>query len=192
MEHLYKADGGRKMKIWILDCDVENYENLTWENEIDIDYIQSFDGAEKINGWKPIQVKRMYYNRVFSNTPGFSPHIPVFDESAIKELSDLLMGSAEILPLKCESGSFYAINVINVLDCIDYEKSSYKTFRDGKRIMRFTKHAFCQDKIRDANIFKIKDGPLKRPFVSDKFRNRVIESNLLGFKFELAWDSEQE
>ena len=178
------------MKVWILDCDVDNYENLTWKKELNLEYIQSFDGTEKIKNWNPIEVKRMY-NREFSNTPGFSPHVPVFDEEAVCALRNLIIGNAEILPLDCEEGSFFAINVTRVLDCVNYEKSLYKTFRDGKRIMRFTKYVFEEEKIKGVNLFKIKDEPLKRPFVSDEFRNRVITNNLTGFKFELAWDSEQ-
>ena len=177
------------MKIWILDCDVDNYENLTWEEKLNINYIQSFDGTEKIKDWKPMKVKRVY-DRGYSNTPGLSPHIPVFDESAICILRDLVIGNAEVLPLDCKDGTFYAINVIKVIDCIDYESSQYKTFRDGVRIMRFTKYAFDEKKIKGIDLFKIKDEPLKRPFVSEKFRERVIDNNLTGFKFELAWDSE--
>ena len=179
------------MRIWILDCDVDNYETLTWRQNLDIEYVQSFDGTEKKENWNPIKVMRVY-NRVFSNTPGFSPHIPVFDEKAITVLRDLIIGNAEILQLDCEDGDFYAINVTNVRDCIDYEKSIYKTFRDGKRIMRFTKYVFNKKKIEGVDLFKIKDEPLKRPFVSENFRKRVLENNLTGFKFELAWDSEEE
>lgn len=179
------------MKIWILDCDVDVYENLTWKTEFDINFVQSFNGIEKLKDWKPVQVKRMY-DREFSNTPGLSPHIPVFDEKAISVLGDLLNGNAEILPLDCKEGVFYAINVINVIDCIDYEKSEYKTFRDGQRIMRFITYVFNEEKTKGMNLFKLKDEPLKRPFVSDEFRKRVIDNNLTGFKFELVWDSEQE
>lgn len=177
------------MKIWLLDSDVDNYENLTWKTGIDIDYIQSFDGTSKIENWNPIKVQRMY-DREFSNTPGFSPHIPVFDEKAISVLGEMLTNNAEVLPLDCEYGAFFAINVIKVIDCVDYENSKYKTFRDGKRIMRFTNYAFDKKKIEGVNIFKIKDEPLKRPFVSEEFRKRVVDNNLNGFKFELAWESE--
>lgn len=117
------------MKIWILDCDVDHYENLFWKK--DVDYIQSFNGTEKKNDWKPVRVQRMYRNRKFSNTPGLSPHLPVFDKKAVSILDDLLKGNAEILPLECKEGDFYLINVTNVIDCIDYEKSVYKTFNDG-------------------------------------------------------------
>ena len=177
------------MKIWILDCDVDTYENLTWET-LDINFIQSFDGMEKKKDWNPMQVKRVY-DRELSNTLGLSPHIPVFDEKAISVLNDLLIGNAEILPLDCKDGVFYAINVINVIDCIDYERSKYKTFRDGKRIMRFITYVFNEEKIKGTNLFKIIDEPLKRPFVSDEFRKRVVDNKLTGFKFELAWDSER-
>lgn len=178
------------MRIWILDCDVDNYETLTWSQKLDIEYIQSFNGTKKKENWNPIKVMRVY-DRVFSNTPGLSPHIPVFDKESITILRDLIIGNAEILQLDCDNGDFYAINITNIIDCIDYEKSKYKTFRDGKRIMRFTKYVFDEKKIKGVNIFKIKDEILKRPFVSENFRNRVLENNLTGFKFELAWDSDK-
>lgn len=179
------------MKIWMLDCDVDKYENLMWEEGLDINEVNSFDGREKAKEWNPIKVKRMY-DREFSNTPGFSSHIPVFDADAKNVLQDLLEGDAEVLPLDCDAGDFFVINVTRVLDCVDYEKSSYKTFRDGKRIMRFINYVFKSDRVASHHIFKIPDESLRRPFVSDEFRNRVLESGLTGFVFKLAWDSEQE
>ncbi|MEE1219720.1 MAG: hypothetical protein U0L20_07340 [Ruminococcus sp.] len=179
------------MKIWKLDCDVDNYENLAKDDYFDLDFSQSFDGRSQINNWTPLKVDAMYRSkRPFSNTPGFLPHIPVFDEKAISVLKDALDNNAEILPLKCSSGNFYAVNVTKVLDCIDYEKSTYKTFRDGKRIMRFLNYSFDINKVIGEDLFKIKDEPLKRPFVSDNFKNLVAMNNLTGFKFELVWDSE--
>lgn len=179
------------MKLWLLDCDVDNYENLTWKNNISIDEVQTYDGREKSKNWKPFRVIRMY-DREFSNSPGLSPHIPVFDKKAVEVLTDFVTGNAEILELDCEDGSFYAINVTKVIDCINYIESEYKTFRDGKRIMRFIKYAFDQSKIENEHLFKIVDEPLRRPFVSDAFRNRATKNNLTGFVFELAWDSEAE
>lgn len=179
------------MKVWILDCDVDTYENITWEKEIDIDFIQSFDGSEKKKDWIPVPVKRMY-TRTFSDSPGLSPHIPVFSEKAATVLNDLLAGNVETLPLDSADGIFYAVNVTTVLDCIDYRRSRYKTFRDGKRIMRFMEYAFDAKKIEGVHIFKIKDEPLKRPFVSEKFKKTVEENRLTGFRFELAWNNEQD
>lgn len=178
------------MKIWLLDCDVDNYDNLTWENDINIDDVQTYDGRQKFANWNPVKVKRMY-DKEFSNSPGLSSHIPVFDKIAVETVKDLLSRNAEILPLDCNDGEFYAINVTKVLDCIDYEKAEYKTYRDGKRIMRFTKYAFDISKVSSEHLFKIVDEPLRRPFVSDEFRDRILSNNLTGFKFELAWDSDE-
>ena len=33
--------------------------------------------------------------------------------------------------------------------------------------------------------------PLRSPFVSDAFRRKILDSSLVGFKFELAWDSDE-
>lgn len=58
--------------------------------------------------------------------------------------------------------------------------------------MAFQKYAFRScDELLDNNIFKIVDEPTRRAFVSDKFK-QTVEGNLLGFKFKLVWDSEQE
>ena len=35
------------MKIWILDSDVNKYENLMWKEAFDLDEVQSFVGREK-------------------------------------------------------------------------------------------------------------------------------------------------
>ena len=88
---------------------------------------------------------------------------------------------------------YYAINVTTVLDVIDYSKSRYITFDDGKKIMVFEKYAFklCDELIR-SNIFKIIDETRGEAFVSDRFKESVEKNNLTGFRFELVWDSERE
>ena len=183
-----------KMKIWELGRDLENYESLAWgedEFDIDLDFIRSFNGTPKEKEWIPIQLLRMDGEGEFSNTPGLSAHIPVFDVEAVDTLKEYLNGNAEVLPIFCEDKEFYIINVTNVVDCIDYGASEYKTFRDGVKIMRFIKYAFIAKEIENIHIFKIKDQPLGRPFVSDEVRNKVLASKLTGFKFELVWDSEE-
>lgn len=84
------------------------------------------------------------------------------------------------------------INVITVLDAIDYEKSIYKTYRDGKRIMAFKKYVFLPTVIENVSMFKILDEKTRYAFVSDEFKQTVEKNNLLGFKFKLVWDSENE
>lgn len=179
------------MKIWHLDFEVDEYDSLETVKEFDLDERQSYDGRSKLEGWKPIAVKKMA-GRELSNVPGYSSYIPVFDRAAMEIVEDLIKENCEVLPLICADGEFYIINVTTVLDAIDYSKSKFKRFSTSNRIMRFIKYEFIKEKVEGQHIFKIIDEPLRRPFVSDEFRQRVLESNLKGFKFELVWDSEAE
>ncbi len=182
------------MKIWKLNFELDLYDNLMPVNKISIDELQTFDGRSKKDNWRAIKVKRMEPEKSLelSNAPGFYWHIPVFDKRAVDVLNKYLINTSEILLLKNEERDFYAINIIKILDCIDYENSEYKMFKDGKKIMRFKKYVFKQNAINDIHFFKIKDEPIGRPFVTDSFRNSVLDAGLTGFKFQLVWDSEVE
>ncbi len=180
------------MKIWMLEFDVENYQGLYpkvfWSRE----KVISFDGRSQIHTWIPDEVVKLNPKKKlpFSNAPNFYTHIPVFDEKALSVLGKYLTDTAEILPLNYKEGNYYAINVMRVIDCIDYEQAKFITFSDGKRIMFFEKYAFHEDKVRNENLFKIIDEPLAHQFVSDDFRQTVLENGLTGFIFKEVWDSE--
>lgn len=178
------------MKIWHLDADVNNFENLTPIKEKDWNILR-FDGTRLLDAWTPVAV-RVIEEREKSDTPGLSGGIPVFSPKAVEVLKDLMEDSVEILPLRCRRGEYYAINVLNVLNCIDYEKAKFKRFQSSGRIMLFNKYTFKPECVKSEHIFKIIDEPARRPFVSDEFRNRVLDNELIGFKFELVWNSESE
>jgi len=94
----------------------------------------------------------------------------------------IIKGDVEVLPLNKNGELLYGINVLSIIDAVDYELSTYRTYRDGKRIMSFKKISFKEDKVHDTNIFKVID--LKRGdiYVSEEFYNAVIKNNLKGFK----------
>jgi len=122
------------------------------------------------------------------DAPGFYSHIPILSEKALKQLVALIQDEVEILPTIFDEGNFFIINILGVLDCIDYDKSEYKTFSSG-RIMRFEKFEFIEKAIQNKHIFRLKDLPLSYPYVSDQFKNIVEKNNLQGFKFELVWSN---
>lgn len=59
-------------------------------------------------------------------------------------------------------------------------------------VLDFIKLAFIEEKVRGNHIFKLVEKKLSPVYVSDEFRQRVINNGLTGFKFELVWDSEAE
>jgi len=173
------------MKIWHLGADSNNFDNLAPVDENDWEKF-NFDGTSIKCNWSKIKVKTLQEVQ-FSDFPSLIPGVPVFSKNALKCLGDLISESVEVLPLLHEKEEFYAINVIRVLDCVDYEKSEYKKFASSGRIMRFTKYEFYKERIINIPIFKIVDEPSKRPFVSDAFRNCVLENGLKGFEFKEVW-----
>jgi hypothetical protein len=81
---------------------------------------------------------------------------------------------------------------LDVIDCLDYEKSELSYFRsDPHDIKKILKYEFLKDKIRDKVIFKIPENKLNVPFVTDQFKLEVEKHGLEGFRFEEVWDSEQ-
>lgn len=180
------------MKIWQLNFELDEYDNLIPVREFTAEEIQSFDGRSHLSQWKPVRVKRMEPEKELelSDAPGFT--FPVFSRRAWQCLEPLISKNVEILPLDFNEKEYLGINIITVLDAIDYKKSIYKTYRDGIRIMVFKKYAFLPTVIRNVSIFKISDERTRYAFVSNEFKQTVEKNNLSGFKFKLVWDSEQE
>ena len=173
-------------KIYKLRFDVDQYENINPVEKKDADYYQSFDGSPKLQTWRTMKVERMEpaLGRELGDAPGFN--IPVLRKRALDCLLPFILDDVEVLPLELEGEILYAINVTTVLDAIDYSRSKYVTFKDGKRILAFKKYAFRKEEIGDKNIFKIKDEPRRNPFVSEKFYSVVEKNNLKGFALELV------
>ena len=113
---------------------------------------------------------------------------PVFSHRALDCLKPLIEPNIEILSLDFDGGNYFGINVTTVLDAVDYEKSIYKTFRDGKRIMSFKKYSFIPSVVDGVPIFKITDEKVRYAFVSDAFRDIVEKNKLTGFLFRQVWD----
>lgn len=187
------------MKIYKLSFSSENYEWLQPLTPLTYDDLHSFDGRSHIKDWKPIKVKKMKADKGEpKNLPlGDAPNIsfaPAFSIKAKDALYNLIKNEVEFLDLNCNEGDFCVINITNVLDVIDRDKSIYKTFSDGIRIMRFIKYSFINSsKLRDSHIFKIQEHKYgNSSFVSEKFKKCVEDNKLEGFVFEEVWDSEKD
>ena len=181
------------MKIWHLYYVSNDYDSLIPAVPFTVDDRRSFDGRSKKETWHCLPVKRMEPEKKpkLTDAPGWE--FPIFSKRAMEVLRPLIHNSIEELELQFDEGEYVGINVTAVLDVIDYSKSEYKMFSSGTRIMCFEKYAFrvCDDLINN-HIFKIVDEPIRRPFVSDYFKDVVEKNNLTGFKFKLLWDSDLE
>ena len=184
------------MKIWSLEEDVNFYEHITlidgsddeWDN-----FSSLFNGMPVSKGYKPLRVCVIENGGKLKrgDMPYLSPGKPVFTKKALDALKTLLSPKVEILPIFCEGQELVILNVINQLDAIDLQKSDIKFMPDGKRIMRVKKFVFRPEVVSNQHIFKIRNQLYGTVFVSDEFRNRVLESGLEGIKFVKVWDSNE-
>ena len=80
--------------------------------------------------------------------------------------------------------------MVNLVDAIDYSKAEAKYYSNSNRVMRFQKFAFYEEKLKGNYIFKLIEHPKSAIYVTDEFRQRVVDSGVTGFDFDLVWDSE--
>lgn len=113
----------------------------------------------------------------------------VLSEKAVGCLKDMLQGVTEILPLNHPKFDLYIVNVVNVIDALDENRSEITRFPDGN-IMRVDKHSFTSKLVEEEHhIFKIPQSLKSHSFVSEKFVNTVNEFGLKGFVFKEVWNS---
>lgn len=176
--------------IYRLESDPEKYLWLTLSNEADSDKLEAISEATSTaSNWKPISVEPIIENekdnkKVLSDFPTFWTH-PMMSKKAIVALRDFLNGHAELLPVNGKP--YYIVNVTNLLDVLDEDKSTLKWFTSSDGIMRITKYWFHEPKLNNAPIFRLAQFRRVEVFVSHEFRERVELAGLTGFIFEKVW-----
>lgn len=152
-------------------------------NESDVRKTTSgFRGKPMKSTWIPIAVEPWDIARVdlvldfidFGSSPTFSAR-------AIKLLGEVLSECGEILPLESGFGDFYMLNVTNLADALDEDKSDIQRLPSGIAT-HANKYAFQQNKLPGNPIFKV---PLftARTFYTSEFVNLVAQTDLKGFEF---------
>lgn len=185
------------MKIWQLKSKFDGFETLQLV-DTDQDYDKYFkekiySNSPLINEWVNVKVYTQDGEKYSDN-----PHlwaglgILVFSKKATEYLHEFLEENVELLPIEHDKYEYYIIRITKVLDAIDYSKAILKRLKSGL-IVGFEKYAFLSDKV-GSNIFKvyINDRTYSSGvFVTDRFREYVIKSSLVGFDFVEVWDDEK-
>nr|WP_263324590.1 DUF1629 domain-containing protein [Neobacillus sp. Marseille-Q6967] len=184
------------MKIWQLLNQYEGFEILQCTTDQgQLLFREHFRGVPMESIWEPPTFST-YQKGKESDFPSGFVTVPVFSEKAVNALREWLDLKGELLPLENDRDQkYYAFNVLNVLDCIEEEKVEVKRFKNG-RIMKYTKYAFRQDVVAGQGIFKMVNHETKKiisrdVFVTDEFREKVLDSGLNGFDFIEVWNSEE-
>lgn len=97
----------------------------------------------------------------------------------------LLIGEhVEALELDCQDGQFFALNVLTIKECLNYEESQLTYWADGyggiQSVQRLVFRSGCSD---NAPIFKIPEFIMLSIYVSEAFKAVVEANNLKGMIF---------
>ncbi len=193
------------MKIYLIRGDYENFNSCVVNYESCADKFVDEPHATPMNSattepygdsWSPREIQKSDSKKAIGDyVPGIGDNILVMNKKAINTLQEI-MGKFETLPIKCDFGEYFGVNILNFCDCTDYEKSEYKIFNNKPllpnghpRIMRYIKHAFIPENIKGIHIFRDLDHPWCWVFVDEVFVELVRKNGLTGFKFELLWEN---
>ncbi|MGB8454762.1 MAG: DUF1629 domain-containing protein [Anaerocolumna sp.] len=183
------------MKVWILFSILDGFASLSsLDNNKSFEIVINFDGRSFVKEWEPLEYTKYIdeKNLPLGDKPSAGPNFPIVSLKAVECLKEVLGENVEILPVYIDGQEFYLINKLEVLDCLDYEKSEIEYFSgEPKRIMEIVKYSFIEQKLKGKNIFRIKEQKKAGPFVTDKFKEAVEKSGLEGFEFREVWGSEK-
>mgnify|MGYP007056189962 CR=1 FL=1 len=172
------------MIIYILDNDAENFKWLEYKGDWFDFFYKLWDSKPLGEFNRKIECKaiRDRKGRILGDYPNFA--VPAISEKAKNVLGGYFENLVEIFPLETgKLGKYFFMNITNVLDCLDEEKSDISYFSSG-RIKEIKSYDFKKNLNYDSlRIFKLKNYERGKIFVSEETKNRIEKSSLVGFKF---------
>ncbi|MDP9700962.1 hypothetical protein J2T16_003875 [Paenibacillus intestini] len=173
---VYKLSGHQKS----MDINLENSEHLLNSD---------FNGSPLKELWEPVKVVTLK-KRVYHDFPDFTLGKLIVTGEVRDALVSLLQSHVEFLELLHDSLDLYAVNVVTILDCVDWKRSDVMYSFKG-RFSRFNKIFFDVSKIRPGTaIFKVKETASHQIYVTEEFKAVVEQHKFKGLDFTLVFDSE--
>jgi hypothetical protein len=123
---------------------------------------------------------------ITSDFPSLWLHIPVFSERAWNILKPLVEIDVQILPLvhPTYGSSYFAINVLTVLDCLDLERTELVRNEVSGNITWARHQTLRNSPPTDVHIFKTPQTGGLEVYVSQTFKECVESNGLKGLKFK--------
>ncbi|MEK3901194.1 imm11 family protein [Paenibacillus sp. FSL R7-0179] len=148
-----------------------------------------FEGQKLAYSWQPIELIT-HKEKLFNDFPHFINGKPIISVRVMQILKPFIAHEVEFLPLLHDELNIFMINVINVLDCVDWQKSKVKWFKE-KYFLGFDKLVFDFAKVPEKTfIFKIKEKAAAKVYVTELFKELIEEYQLPGLDFSVVYDSE--
>ncbi len=180
------------MIVWEIVENADKFSRILPSGEFDwISFSDNFDGSrieDDITSEK-FKFKDTKMLKV-GDFPHLSPGILVVSSKAYEMIS-VYKREVQTIPFKVGENQYYLGNVVNVIDCLDYDKSIIKNFPNSDKILRIKNFSFNQEKLEGETLFKIPELNTSRIFVTREFIKSYEDNSLEGLVFNEVWDSDK-
>nr|WP_154960466.1 hypothetical protein [Paenibacillus xylanexedens] len=162
-----------------------NLEDSSSEHLLNSD----FNGNPLGELWSPVKVITLQ-KRSYHDFPDFTLGKLIVTDKVREVMAIPLQTQVEFLSLLHESLDLSVVNVINILDCVDWKRTDVMYTSKG-RFSRFNKIVFELSKVPSGTyIFKIKETASHQIYVTEEFKQLVEQYKFKGLDFTLVFDSE--
>jgi len=121
----------------------------------------------------------------------FEPSIPLMSEKMLSVLTNAGVDNIQTYDTdvydknsKKIEETYFAINVVGRIECVDLEKSVYKAKKSSKRL-RFKKIIIDENKTHGALLFRLHEKP-SEVVIHDSVKEHLEKANLPGLEFKKA------
>lgn len=90
---------------------------------------------------------------------------------------------AQFFEISTNCGQWYAVNVTNIVDCLDLDNSRIQRFPSTGRVMRIDEYVFHDEAIKDNHLFLLPESRNSFPYATEYFKGLVEGNGLTGIKF---------
>ena len=146
-------------------------------------YTMRWTGDSKVEGWRELELSVLEDdfsspNDTLADIASFKGGSYALSQRAKDVLTPVIGECVEFLPALYDGEPWYILNVVNVLDIVDKEKSRHKIYKSGK--VGFITHAFLNAPSEPvSNIFIAKDFH-PYVFINEETKQIIESTGLTG------------
>jgi hypothetical protein len=160
--------------------------------------ILKMDCKSKLAKWNEPEI----YIQNIKHEPGNFFHLCsgafVADSSAVEGLRSILEMAGELLPLAHLGSSFFLLNVLECVNCLDNERTTWITGKTTGAKIRIVDYYFNKTQFSESTLFKIPETAMSEILCiegfkdsEDEFRAQVEAQGLKGLDFEVLWSDQE-
>lgn len=181
------------VKVYKVILDVNEYQALSPDTEGEHCTSIDFDGTSKLDGWVAPPVFSLYPKRKTGDFWAYwgSMGTMAITPQAVQKLSNILEIAGELLPLPFGEETFYLVNVLECINCLDTDKSVW--FNNSRKIGTPQKYVFHPSRFT-TTLFKIPETCLGEILALElegdpyaEFKAFVEAKKMKGIRFKEIW-----